>query len=562
MQLFKDQKIGTKILGVIILLLIMMSGVAGYGMVKINLIGEQLEGIAHEDMPLIELTTEITINQLESELILERALRQAEIKNSHGLSFKEAETKIRGMSRAIDDELHEAEAQLTKAIKDAPTAEIRAVEEALVGDLKELEKAHKVYEQQVFQLLQLIEEDRLVEATALLDTAEKQQEILNHKLEAFLRAVEKLTDKALETAKHAEESALVGMISLTLIELVLGLILGYIVTISVTRPIKSAVSVANRMAEGDFSLDVKSDSKDETGQLLNAMGNMSRRLRKMITEVLGSSAQINASTAELSSVSEQSNQAIAYQQSNTEMVATAITEMVATVQDMAENTAGAAHATQQAKIEAQNGVEVVQNNQQAMEQLVSKVNLASDKMNQLKEDSNDIGGILGVIREIADQTNLLALNAAIEAARAGEQGRGFAVVADEVRSLAQRTQQSTQEIQALIDRLQQGTTAAVEVMNESCAQVEDNSQRAEKVRESLSAITQAVATINDMNVQIASASEQQLAVAEDVNQNVVNISESGDQILSGSKQNEISSEELAKLSGELQALMGRFKLTA
>jgi len=562
MHFFKSLKIGTKILGLISLLLVLMSFIAGFGITKMNLIGNELQSIANEDMPLIELTSDITIKQLESALILERALRNAGVKDGHNANtINDSKAEFHKLSQTVDDEIEQADSLLAKAIEHAPTLELRAVEEKLKKDLNTLKHEHESYEKKVYQLLELIGEGRLDQASAMVDVLEEKQQKLNHALEKFLIAVEKMTVQALEIVKHEEESALYGMFGITLGAILIGSTLGYFFTISITRPIKTAVDASRRMAKGDFSIEIKSNNNDEIGQLLNAMGNMTQRLQDMIRKVLSSSDQIATSIEDMSAVTEQNSQAIYHQQSNTEQVVIAMNEMATTVQDIANNATSVAQATQRANTEANNGAEAVQSNQQSITQLVSKVVLASEKMDTLKGDSNNIGNIVNVINGIADQTNLLALNAAIEAARAGEQGRGFAVVADEVRSLAKRTQEATQDIQKLIEQLQQGALLAVKVMDESRIQVEACAERAVMAGQSLGTITQTVETINDMSTQIATASEQQSIVAENINQNVVNISQSGKEVLDGSQQSVLSNERLAKLAVNLQILMSQFRLT-
>lgn len=369
-------------------------------------------------------------------------------------------------------------------------------------------------------------------------------------------------NEALTVVRDQLASDFLTLLTISLVMVASGLFLGYRLSRSIVIPIQTAETIANRIAEGDFSVEIEVQREDELGQLLLAMGNMTQKLQGMTHEVLSSSAQIAASAEQLSLITDQNKHSIQHQQSNTQQVATAINQMAATVQEVASHAAAAAQATQKANAEAGKGADVVQSNQKSIKQLVAKVVAASDTINTLKNDCNDIGGIVDVINSITDQTNLLALNAAIEAAHAGEHGRGFSVVAEEVRSLAQRTQESTLEIQNLVDRLQQGASSAVEVMDESRTHVEMSAERAMKAGGALQEITQAVMTINDMNIQIATASEQQSAVAEEINQNVVNINQAGDEVLDGSQQTALSSDELAKVALSLQSRMNQFKLTA
>jgi methyl-accepting chemotaxis protein len=233
--------------------------------------------------------------------------------------------------------------------------------------------------------------------------------------------------------------------------------------------------------------------------------------------------------------------------------------MAATSQEVARNTAAAANAARQADSETQAGREVVNQAIDAIDHLAQEVVSAADVIHRLEAESGKIGTVLDVIRGIAEQTNLLALNAAIEAARAGEQGRGFAVVADEVRTLATRTQESTQEIQKMIERLQTGAKSAVQVMEQGRSKAQVSVQQAARAGTSLDTIATAVSAISDMNAQIASAAEEQGAVAEEINRNITNISQIANQTASGAEQTATASAELAKLAARLQTHVGRFK---
>ena len=262
----------------------------------------------------------------------------------------------------------------------------------------------------------------------------------------------------------------------------------------------------------------------------------------------------------MSLVMEETKRDTLQQQSETSQVVTAMNEMTATVQEVARHATEAASAANKADHASVEGKKVVLSTMNAIEALSSEVHSAANVISQLEKDSENIGTVLDVIKGIAEQTNLLALNAAIEAARAGEQGRGFAVVADEVRTLASRTQQSTQEIQAMIENLQVGAQTAVKVMDESRAKAESSVSQAAKAGGSLEDITHSVSLINDMNTQIATAAEEQSAVAEEINRNIVNISEIVDRTADGANQTSIASEELASLAAQLQQLVNQFKV--
>ena len=351
-------------------------------------------------------------------------------------------------------------------------------------------------------------------------------------------------------------------------ETILGLAIGFltvVVSLLISRGLMKSIHsffkvIAHVESERDLTAQVEVTSDDEIGQMGRHFNSMLEAFREIIDNVNSSTLQVASTSTQLAGNTETTLMGVQRQSIETEQVATAMNQMTATVQEVAKNATQAATAASDANQGAQAGQQVVAANMAAINKLADEIDSAAQVIMKLEDDSIQIGSVLDVIRGIAEQTNLLALNAAIEAARAGEQGRGFAVVADEVRTLASRTQESTQDIQNMIEQLQMGTKDAVRVMGESRQQADDSVTRAEEAGDSLKDITRAIATINDMNLQIASAAEEQNAVAEEINRNISNISQVTFETSDGTQQITLSSSELARISEELQRLVNQFKV--
>ncbi|WP_301361252.1 methyl-accepting chemotaxis protein [Stutzerimonas nitrititolerans] len=345
------------------------------------------------------------------------------------------------------------------------------------------------------------------------------------------------------------------------IAIALGLLVAALVARGIVRPIRVAVDAMRDIAagEGDLTRRLEEHGRNEVAELGQAFNQFAEKVRRLVSEVAGSTSQVAAAAEEMSAITDEFNRDVAQQRHEIEQVATAMNEMTATVQDVARNAAQAAASAQAADREAQQGQQVVHETVSSIESVSVEVEHTASAIQRLEADSQSISAVLEVIRGVAEQTNLLALNAAIEAARAGEQGRGFAVVADEVRTLASRTQQSTLEIQQVIEQLQSGARNAAEVMHRGRAQVDSSVLQAQQAGSSLTSITSAVASISDMNVQIASAAEQQSAVSDEISQNVVNINQVADRVTESASQTAQASSQLAHLAVGLQTLVGQFK---
>lgn len=335
----------------------------------------------------------------------------------------------------------------------------------------------------------------------------------------------------------------------------------FIVRATVIRRIHAMRHTMEAIAQDDdLSHSVEVGPRDEVGAMGQAFNHMIAKFKHSMHAVSDVTRDLHEVSDQVSNVAETTLKAVVEQRTETDMVASAMNEMSTTVQEVARNTAQTAEASQGADDESKAGVLVAEEAIRGIEELIVEIESAAQVVQQVEADTESISAVLDVIQGIAEQTNLLALNAAIEAARAGEQGRGFAVVADEVRTLASRTQNSTEEIQEMIERLQHGVKKAVGAMAAAQERATIGSECVEKASQSLHVIAAEVTTINDMNTQVATAAEEQSAVAEEINRNITTISDIADKTSSGATQTAQSSEELLRLAVELQRLVSQFKL--
>ena len=352
----------------------------------------------------------------------------------------------------------------------------------------------------------------------------------------------------------------------TIIFLALGLILLVIVYLytgfflSVRETVQRFSQAARRVSGGDMTVRLDLENRDELGELTQEFNGMTERMHDLIQSVRDTVAQVDGQARQVNETASANSSAVSRQMTETGQISEAMQQMVATVQEVAESSQPASDAAGQADQEAADGRQVVGQSVSTIHRLANEIRSAVDVINRVSTDSDSISSVLDEIKAIAEQTNLLALNAAIEAARAGEQGRGFAVVADEVRSLSARTHKSTEEIEGMVDRLQSGVKDAVRAMDNSHSVTEETVQQSSQVTEALENIANAIGLIVDMSQQIAQAAEEQSSVAQDINSNVTQISDLGQETAGNADQTLEASRKLSDLTDSLNRQIENFRL--
>ena len=508
-------------------------------MSKIRSAGEEIERVSVPSITSLDEFTQLTLRLrvLSYRLLLNRE--------------PDVQQKTLQLFQMRNEQIRKAQARYEQLISSPEEQAAYSDYKRLLNEYGQLENRMKTLSAagEVDALRRLLNED-------LLSNSEQVNAVLD-------KLVKINTEQTRETNQQAAgqySSAFVLVVVMLAIASILTFLFAWLLTRSITQPIATALNAAEEIAEGNLTRPIRAEGRDEAARLLQAMEKMQNKLRDTLQHISSSATQLASAAEELNSVTDESARGLTQQNHEIEQAATAVNEMTSAVEEVARNAVSTSEASKEATTSASDGRDLVLETVSAIERMSGDVQSTAQLIGNLAEESRDIGKVLDVIRGLADQTNLLALNAAIEAARAGEAGRGFAVVADEVRALAHRTQQSTSEIERMIGSIQGGTEQAVDSMRNSTERAESTLSIAKGAGMALDTINGAIVQINERNLVIASAAEEQAQVAREVDRNLVNIRDLSVQSAAGASQTTAASSELSKLAVNLNSMVARFSL--
>jgi methyl-accepting chemotaxis protein len=483
-------------------------------------------------------------NMLENSLRL-RITSFRTLVNREPAALRETETRIADLIGKLQD----AKKSYAATPKDSEESALFKQFEATLTTFLEVQS----------QVLELSRQEKSDEMRNLINTRMKDAtDLMGVQINQLIAINKKAASDASVISKEEYDNAVIGVIAVAIFAVLLTVLLAWLLTKSIVNPLARAVRAAQEIAEGNLTRPIAVDGNDEPARLLEALVAMQKNLRQTIELISGSSTQLASAAEELSAVTEESSRGLQRQNDEIEQAATAVNEMTAAVEEVARNAVSTSEASKQSNDTAKQGRDRVVDTVKSIQSMASEIQATSGLVQGLAEQGRDIGKVLDVIRSIAEQTNLLALNAAIEAARAGEAGRGFAVVADEVRALAHRTAQSTQEIEQMVAGIQTRTGEAVQSMVKNTDRTHNTLGLASAAGDALELITEAISQINERNLVIASASEEQAQVSREVDRNLVNIRDLATQSAAGANQTSAASHELSRLAVDLNTLVTRF----
>ncbi|AKS04664.1 chemotaxis protein [Pseudomonas trivialis] len=546
MTVLRNTKLSTRLIASFVTCAIITLGVGLMGYVGITTLHERLNGITKNNLVSVYKTSNARANTVAHYRDLHRALL---------FKYSRAESrKYDAAVQSMSDNQAEVE-QLFKEYRQTPLSK----DERDVGD--QFEKDWPVYIQAANRVLALASSGDLDAAARLFEeTVAPAYTAVNDELKVIVASNNRQSGESAENAAVAATNAYWQLGVGVVVAFLAAIALGLIITRSITRPLSAALRSATWVAQGDLSHRIEVSGKDEVAALLSALETMQTNLKATVAEIGSAADQLASASEELNMVTEESSRGLTRQNDEIQQAATAVNEMTAAVEEVARNATGAAEAselTSRSVIEGRNQVKSAVSSVNTMTEVITD---STKKVEVLAVRINEISKVLEVIRSIAEQTNLLALNAAIEAARAGEQGRGFAVVADEVRALAHRTQASTSDIESMMQQVRTGAEEAVSAMGRSKDLAIETRIQAVEAGSALDRITEGVSLINEKNMVIASAAEEQAHVAREVDRNLVNIQDLSTQTATGAHQTSASSSELSRLAVSFGVLIGKFKM--
>ncbi|WP_421148500.1 methyl-accepting chemotaxis protein [Aeromonas dhakensis] len=546
--MFKNMSIGQKLSAGFAVLALLVLVIAGFGISRLSYLNANTQLIVNNLVPSIRYASQMHVALLDA--------RRAELAMVIALTNNDQADIAKR-----NDSFSDAKARFLKALSDYGRLAFNDAEEEQT--YRALQPAGEAYFSAHDQLYQAVMNNEGAKIGEYRDGITRTTLDQTTQLTMTLREINDRIGSAMHTSsEQSYESAKLLSIAIGLVTLLFVVLVAWYLTQQIKRPVNALLEVVGKVSGGDLAthLDTSQFNNDELGQLAKGFGEMQKNLRNLVSEVSGSVVQLSSAAEEISAVARQSANNMNSQQHELNQLATAMNEMQATVQEVSRNTSDAASAASAASSTAELGACTVNDSIKRIEQVAGAIESTAVVIHQLGDDSRNIGMVLEVIRGIAEQTNLLALNAAIEAARAGEQGRGFAVVADEVRTLAKRTQDSTSQINTIIAELQQRAEQAGTTMQQSQDMMNSTVSTAREAGASISEISGSVESISHMNIQIATATEEQGAVSEELNRNVVNISHASEEVAAGATQMAQACNDLNHLATQLQELVRRFRV--
>jgi methyl-accepting chemotaxis protein len=540
--MFKNMRIKTRLMAGFGVMMLLTLVIAGVGILRITNVGSHVKDIVNDKWPKTEWSNEIVDNIN----VVARALRNGILLHDKG-KIQEEMGRIAEAGKVIDDRID----KLQKGIHTDKGKEL----------LQRLVESRKEYVEAREPVIKAIRDGRQAEAaTILLNSVRPKQSVY---FDATKKIVEYQGTLVEETGKETEsgvKQVTIMLMVMTIAAILFGVGVGFWTIQSITKPLNEVVTIAGKVAEGDLTVSPETDSTNEIGQLSTAMKNMVEKLKSIVGDLKASSDSMASASHELSASSEQMSRGVEEQAGRASQIATASNEMSQTIVDIARNSSSIAASSAETVKTADEGESIVKKSVEEVKAIADTVRESAKLMESLGERSKQIGDIVNVIKDIADQTNLLALNAAIEAARAGEQGRGFAVVADEVRKLAERTAKATAEIGGMIGGIQEEMSRAVVSMEEGTKRVEVGVDFSNQAGDALNRIVGSITNLQSMVQQIATATEEMSTASEQITSDIDTIANVSKETSVSSNQVSQSSSDLSRLALNLKEVVDQFRV--